>query len=164
MVAKTSIGTSTLYRDLILPKRAKTTIPITTVNNKGPKSEIALTSKLLLVVDPTNGKKPYKPGREKTEYRIAEKSQLSEAFKISKLVAKLIPTFKADDSSNKVIIAEDMVKRMITGPIIPRIFIILFKPRSNVIVVQIAIKLDPIKIGILYACSNVAPTPPSMTP
>ena len=148
----------------MLPKRAKTTIAITAVNNKGPKSEIVLTSNPLLVVDPTSGKKPYKPGRENTEYKIAEKNQLSEAFKISKLLTKVIPAFKVDESLNKLIIAEDTVKRMIKGPIIPRIFMILFRPSSNVIVVQIAIKLDPMIFGILYACSKVAPTPPSMTP
>ena len=91
----------------MLPKRAKTTIAITAVNNKGPKSEIVLTSNPLLVVDPTSGKKPYKPGRENTEYKIAEKNQLSEAFKISKLLTKVIPAFKVDESLNKLIIACD---------------------------------------------------------
>ena len=65
----------------MLPKRAKTTIAITAVNNKGPKSEIVLTSSPLLVVDPTSGKKPYKPGRENTEYKIAEKTNYLKPLK-----------------------------------------------------------------------------------
>ena len=70
------------------------------IKRNGPINATPLTSKLLLIVAPTRGKKPYKPGREKTAYKIAEKNQFSEALKISKPSDKIIPSFNDSESSN----------------------------------------------------------------
>ncbi len=102
-----------------------------------------MTSKLLLIVVPTRGKKPYKPGREKTAYKIAAKNQFSEAFKISSPPDIRAPSFKANDPSNNVVIAVAKVRTTITGPITPKTSIILFKPSNRVTVAQIAIRPDP---------------------
>ena len=79
------------------PKRARTTIVIELIKRNGPINATPLTSKLLLIVAPTKGKKPYKPGREKTAYKIAEKNQFSEALKISKPSDKIIPSFNDNE-------------------------------------------------------------------
>ena len=117
------------------------------IKRNGPINATPLTSKLLLIVAPTRGKKPYKPGREKTAYKIAEKNQFSEALKISKPSDKIIPSFNDSESSNNVVRAVAKVRITIIGPTTPKISIILFKPSSNVIVAQNAINPDPTDTG-----------------
>ncbi len=86
------------------------------IKRNGPINATPLTSKLLLIVAPTRGKKPYKPGREKTAYKIAEKNQFSKSLKNSKPSKKIIPTVYDSESLNNVVRAVTKVRITIIGP------------------------------------------------
>jgi len=64
---------------------------IALIKSIGPISEILFTSLSFFIVAPTKGKKPKRPGKENTAYRIAEKNQLSDAFNETKLLAFIAP-------------------------------------------------------------------------
>ena len=83
---------------------------IAIIKSIGPINEILFTSLSFFIVAPTKGKKPKRPGKENTAYRIAEKNQLPDAFNVTTLLASRAPCLRENDPSNNVIIAVVNVK------------------------------------------------------